>query len=351
MGRAILAKPLNPIGSTMQTNTSWEDRQPRLVLALDLTMLSLVVINLAWIVFDSLFAFEGVQQLLSMMLGEATVQWYDSHIHDWFFLYDLGFVSIFVTELLIRWGIAIKNRTYSHWLVYPLLHWYDVLGCIPVGELRWLRILRIAAVLVRLQKLGVIDYRQWGLYQLFARWYNIVIEELSDRITIKILEGVQLEIESGEGLERKVMERVVVPRKALLVEVISERMAKLIGQLYAGSREELEQYIRNAVSQAMHENREIRTLEAMPMLGPAVSALVHHTVNDIVCRSIANAVEGMQSEEFRELVADITDAVLANANQPETSGPNEINAALVDLIEVIKDEVRVQRWKTLPGTA
>ena len=85
------------------------------------------------------------------------------------------------------------------------------------------------------------------------------------------------------------------------------------------------------------------------MLGTAVSKLVHHTVNDIVCRSIANAVEGMQGPEFRKLVADITDAVLADVSIDQRSdaerGTNEINAALVDLIEVIKDEVRIQRWK------
>ena len=234
------------------TQTSWEDRFPKLGLWVDLSMLSLVIINLSWIILDSLFGFAGVQAVLTSLLGSAPVAWYDSHIHAWFFLYDLGFVAIFITELLARWAYAIHQKTYSHWLVYPLLHWYDVLGCIPIGELRWLRVLRIVAVIVRLQKMGVIDYRQWSVYQLFARWFNIFIEELSDLIAIKILEGVQIEIGSGEGLEKKVIARVVVPRKDLLVEVITQRVARLIGNIYAGSREDLEDYIKSAVSQAMH---------------------------------------------------------------------------------------------------
>lgn len=339
----------SPQKHTGESRTSWEDRYPKLGLWIDLIMLSLVIINLSWIIFDSLFAFAGVQSMLATVLGQSLVDGYRDYVHAWFFMYDLAFVSVFITELLARWAYAIRQKTYSHWLVYPILHWYDVLGCIPIGELRWLRVLRVIAVVLRLQKMGVIDYRQWSIYQLFARWFNIVIEELSDLIAVKILEGVQQEIGSGDSLDKKVIERVVVPRKDLLVDVITQRVAKLIATVYEGSREDLESYIKTAVSQAMHRNPEIRTIEAIPMLGAAVSKIVHHTVNDIVCRSIGNAVEGMQSPAFRDIVADITDAVLADVrNAQQTGGDNEINAALVDLIEVIKDEVRIQRWKELP---
>ena len=342
----------SPQETTTANHTSWEDRYPKLGLWIDLTMLTLVIINLSWIIFDSLYGFTGVQSLLATVLGQNLVDWYGSYVHDWFFMYDLAFVSVFITELLARWAYAIKQKTYSHWLVYPILHWYDVLGCIPIGELRWLRVLRVIAVVLRLQKMGVIDYTQWGIYQLFARWFNIIIEELSDLIAVKILAGVQQEIGSGEGLDKKIIERVVVPRKALLVDVITQRVAKLIGTVYEGSREDLEAYIKSAVSQAMHRNPEIRTIEAIPMLGTAVGKIVHHTVNDVVCRSINNAVGGMQSPAFRDLVADITDAVLADVRGgQQASSDNEINAALVDLIEVIKDEVRIQRWKDLPPQA
>lgn len=333
----------------LQETRSWEERLPRLGLWLDLTMLSLVLINLAWIIFDSLFAFAGVQTLLALLLGQGLVDWYASKVHDWFFFYDLGFVAIFITELLARWIYAVRRRTYSHWLVYPILHWYDVLGCIPVGELRALRALRIITVLLRLQKMGVIDYTRWGVYQLFARWYHIGMEELSDRIAVKILEGVQLEIASGESLDKKVVERVVAPRKDILVDTVTRNLGSLVGEVYQGSRKDLEAYIKDAVSRAMRRNPELRTIEAMPMLGTAVAKLVHHTVNDIVCRSIGNAVEGMQGPAFHDLVTDITDTVLDSIQSRQKDSSSELNAALVDLIEVIKDEVRIQRWRAVPA--
>ncbi|MDX1495973.1 MAG: hypothetical protein R3352_00305 [Salinisphaeraceae bacterium] len=328
---------------------SWEERLPRLGLALDLTMLSLVLINLGWIIFDSLFSFGGIQSLLATVVGQGFVDWYDKNVHQWFFFYDLAFVSVFIAELLARWIYAIRRKTYSHWLVYPILHWYDVLGCIPIGELRWLRVLRIIAVLVRLQKMRVIDYTQWGIYQLFARWFNIGMEELSDRIAVKILEGVQQEVASGEGLDRKIVNRVIAPRKDFLVDIITQRMANLFGEVYDDSKDELEAYIKSVVSGAMKKNPELRGIEAVPMLGTAVGKVVHHTVNNIVCQSLGIAVDSMKEQAFHDLVDQITETVLASIQADDPTDSGELNAVIIDVIEVIKDEVMIQRWREAPA--
>ncbi|MGB1581668.1 MAG: ion transporter [Nevskiales bacterium] len=332
----------------MEETKSWEERLPRLGLGLDIAMLSLVIINLSWIVFDSLFSFGGIQSMLAFVVGQPLVDWYDTNVHQWFFFYDLAFVAVFVTELLARWIYAIRRKTYSHWLVYPILHWYDVLGCIPIGELRWLRVLRVIAVLVRLQKMQVIDYTQWGIYQLFARWFNIGMEELSDRIAVKILEGVQQEVASGEGLDRKIVNRVIAPRKDMLVNIITQRMAHLFGEVYEDSKDELEAYIKAIVSGAMKKNPELRGIEAVPMLGTAVGKVVHHTVNNIVCQSLGIAVDSMKEPAFHDLVDQITETVLASIQADDPQDSSEMNSIIIDVIEVIKEEVQIQRWRDAP---
>lgn len=328
----------------------WEDQYPRLGLAIDLTMVGLVVINLGWIIFDSLFEFEGVQSMLAFVFGDAFVTWYEVQIHDWFFAYDLIFVAIFLTELLAQWIYAARHKIYSHWAAYPFIHWYDVLGCIPVGSFRSLRILRIFAVLVRLQRRGIIDYTQWSLYQLFNRWYQIVLEELSDRIAVKILEGVQLELREGADLERKVIERVIMPRKQLLIDSISEKLAHTSKEIYSETQADIEAYIKQIVGEAIHQNPEISAVEKIPMLGVAVGKLLDHAVTDIVCHSLENAVENMDRPEFKRIVTEVTDAVLDTMSEtPEYADAPQggtVTDALADLVEVIKDEIRIQRWKT-----
>ncbi len=333
------------MNSTTATSQSWSDRMQRLGLIIDLSMVALVIINLIWLVFDSLFEFEGVQSLLSLSIGPAFVSWYDETIHQWFIFYDLGFVAIFLTELLASWAYAIRHKTYSHWMAYPFIHWYDVLGCIPVGSLRALRILRLFAVLVRLQKMGVIDYTQWSLYQLFQGWYNIALEELSDRIAVKILEGVQKELYEGDDLERKVIAQVVMPRKDMLIDSLSEKLAVTTKDIYADTKSDLETYIKQIVGQAMHENTEIGLIEKLPMFGTGIGKLLDHTVTDIVCKSIENAVDSLDHPQFKRIVSEVADALLESAGKDDDQPTGVVTDAIADLLEVVKSEIRIQRWK------
>lgn len=323
----------------------------RVGLVIDISMVILVIINLLWIVFDSLFDFEGVQSLLTWSIGAGFVSWYDEHVHQWFFAYDLCFVAIFLTELLASWAYAVRHKTYSHWMAYPFIHWYDVLGCIPVGSLRALRVLRLIAVLIRLQKMGVINYTQWSIYQLFQSWYNIGLEELSDRIAVKILEGVQKELYEGDQLERKVIEQVVLPRKEMLVDSLSDKMAATTKDIYADAKTDLEKYIKQIVGTAMHENTEIALIEKLPMFGQGIGKLLDHAVTDIVCRSIENAVDNLDRPQFKRIVSEVADALLDTASQDDKQPTGVVTDAIADLLEVVKSEIRVQRWKNEQSNA
>ncbi|MGJ8687323.1 MAG: hypothetical protein ACSHWQ_07580, partial [Spongiibacteraceae bacterium] len=120
----------------------WAGDLGRVGLVIDLAMVSLAIINLLWIVFDSAWS---VIELRNMMAYVLPAAWLDNYavVNERFFRIDLIFVSIFIAEFLSRWAFALFNKVYGHWLAYPILHWYDILGCIPVAEFRWLRILRI----------------------------------------------------------------------------------------------------------------------------------------------------------------------------------------------------------------
>ncbi len=90
---------------------------------------------------------------------------------------------------MIRWAVAIARGTYHRWFFYPFVHWYDLLGCIPVGSFRWLRILRVVSLMFRLQKMGVVDFRDTYIGRSVIKYYRILVEEVSDRVVINVLEG------------------------------------------------------------------------------------------------------------------------------------------------------------------
>src|SRR5690606_35931745 len=104
----------------------------------DFVMLGLIVLNLAWLLFDTLFTSQFIQRWLLWLAPDFTLFYRDA-VHPDFVFYDLIFVAIFLTEFFLRWLVAIRRGTYHRWFFYPFVHWYDLVGCIPVGSFRWLR--------------------------------------------------------------------------------------------------------------------------------------------------------------------------------------------------------------------
>lgn len=320
----------------------WAGDLGRVGLVIDLAMVSLAIINLLWIVFDSAWS---VIELRNMMAYVLPAAWLDNYavVNERFFRIDLIFVSIFIAEFLSRWAFALFNKVYGHWLAYPILHWYDILGCIPVAEFRWLRILRIYVVLVRFKEMGIVDYTQWAPYRWLMSVYNIVMEEISDRVVVNVLEGVQDELRGSVGVEKQVLDEVVKPRQAQLTELLRERIVLALQTVYAQSQDDLQKFITETVSHAVHDNREIKIIDRIPLVGGAVGDLLDHAITDIVCRVIDQGVGRLSEQEFTALFADVVDGVLVSLST-ESGSDHEMGGFIIDILDVVKRQVMRRRW-------
>ena len=110
-------------------------RRDQLHAAWEAFIVLLVCINLSLILFDSLFALQPVSAVLADLVPELHAR-YQQSVHANFQYIDLGFVAIFVLDVLLGWTVALFERRYARWYYYPFAHWYDVLGCIPLAGLR-----------------------------------------------------------------------------------------------------------------------------------------------------------------------------------------------------------------------
>lgn len=313
-------------------------------LVIDFMMLGLVFINLAWLLFDTLFTSKLVRQALEW-LSPTFTEFYASEIHVNFILYDLAFVAVFLTEFVIRWGFAIRNQTYHRWFFYPFVHWYDLLGCIPVGSFRWLRLLRIISIVYRLQKYQIIDISNLYLVRFVRKYMNVLVEELSDRVVIHVLDGIQDEISVGTPVMEKIVQQVILPNKPLVIEWIASRINDLADNVYQPRRPDLKLYIDGVIASSIAQDQKVAALEKLPVIGQAVTEIIETTVSDIVFNVLDRVVMDIGAEETDIWVRDITDQVIARLLQPSA----QLNAAgrdvLIDILDVVKDEVRIQRWK------
>ncbi|MGM0704122.1 MAG: ion transporter [Pseudomonadota bacterium] len=318
-------------------------RQDKVHLVWDLLIITVVIANLVLLLFDSLFLLPPLNAAFEAAAPELHGA-YERHIRANFINIDLAFVAILLLDVLVGWVVAIVERRYHRWFFYPFVHWYDVLGCIPLGGFRLLRVLRVISLLHRLQRLGLIDVRRWQLYGVYAKYYDIVMEELSDRAALRLLDSMQDQVRSSDSLSKRLTEDVVMPRKQQLIHEISRRLETMVDSAYRANRDDLMRYISALVGRTLAESPEIKRLRRLP-LGGQVSRALNDSLSDIACRLVDETIEGLRSPEFNQLVERLADSSFDAWLRVDARTDRVTEQVLVDMLEVIKGQVAQQQWK------
>lgn len=311
----------------------------------DFLMLGLLIINLAFIIWDSIYNFVAVQDLLKQYTPDLQSLYHP--IHDRFIFYDMIFVSIFLSEFFLRWGYAVKAEIYDRWYFYPFIHWYDLVGCIPVGSLRFLRVLRIISIIYRLHQYKIIDVTNTKLYRFVNFYYEAFMEELSDRIVLKVLSGVQQEVKRGSPLFDKIQQDILYPRREMLTDWISSRVAEAAQEGYVPNRGALRSYLEDRVDSALKQNLELSRLKFLPVVGPTIQETLEEAVGDIVANVIHQILEDLASASNHAFIEDIVNVFLPSPDQmesEETENEALINL-IVEIIDAVKAQVRVKYWR------
>lgn len=317
----------------------------RLFLLWDLAIVALVSLNLTLIIFDALFAVGPLSDAFAA-LWPGGHNWYETRIHANFIAIDLVFVAIFVTDVIAGWIIAVVQQRYYRWFFYPFAHWYDVLGCIPVAGFRFLRVLRLISLVMRLQHLGAIDVRNWALYKNAMVYYDIVVEEISDRVVINVLTGAQEELTTGGNeLSRRVLREVILPRQQRLVRSASVHAENAISSAYAANREQLQRFVADVVNRGVERNPALKNLERVPMLGSFVSQALDQAISETVNDVLDEAVAALSNEDFNALVQNITDSVISRLLADDIGQNSDVRDVVVEVLDLVKDQVAVQRWR------
>ncbi|MBL4587494.1 MAG: hypothetical protein JKX84_10645 [Flavobacteriales bacterium] len=317
-----------------------------ILFAVDMLMIFLVVINLLYILVEWNFTIGIVNGFLEENVP-TFYSWYHTHLHENFFRYDIYFVAIFIVEFCIRWFMAVYHNLHHKWFFYPFIHWYDVLGCIPLGSFRFLRILRVGSMVLRLHKMGVIDLRDGFLFRMYQRYSAVVVEEISDRVVVNVLSGVQEEMKHGTPLVSKIIVEVIRPQKEVLVEWLSSRIKHASDHHYERYQQQLKTYVDRKVANAVRGNSEVKDIAAIPLVGSTITGKLEKAVADITFAVIEGIMLDLSSEENSKVISELADVGMDMILlEEEDEKLNEIAIGMVNQsIEIIKDQVKIQRWR------
>ena len=320
------------------------DRQETTLLAVDLAMLVLLIINLGWLIFDSLFAagwFAGLVERVS----PAFHDWYGNAVAPSFWRYDLVFVAIFLTEFAVRWIVAIRRQSYLRWYFYPFLHWYELLGCIPLMGFRALRFLRIFSMLVRLNRLGVINLQDTAVGRFLRTYYDVFVEEISDRVVLNVLDDAQAELGAGQPITRRVVDEVVLARRRRLVEQIGLQVDEILRSNYDLNKVAIHRYIDARIREAIEQSDDVRRLGRIPVFGDRATDMLERSMSEIVRSLVESGIADLRSADNRQVIEEIVHAVINALVDHGDQFHATTNEMLIDAIDIVKERVRVKRWR------
>jgi len=317
-----------------------------ILVIIDVVMMLLLVANLTLILFDWIYSIDLVNETLEENFPDFYAL-YNSEVHQKFHSIDLVFVMIFLSEFVFSWILAIIQKSYYKWFFYPILHWYDLAGCIPVGSFRFLRILRVFSILVRLNNLKVINLSNSYLAKKLKKYYGIIVEEISDRVVVNILEGVQEEIEDGGPVVEDIIQKVVRPKQDLIVEWISRRIGRAVESDILKKKEEISVYVKELISDSLSKNEDLKTIEQLPIMGRKIVETIENTISDTINNIIEQALIDLASHKNRLLVRETTDVIIKSIEYKDED--NELNQVSTDIvlevIDIVKKQVLVKKWK------
>lgn len=316
---------------------------------LDIIMLSLVAFNLGWVMFDMAFGYEIFRSLLQAV-SPAFDALYATAVHPNFLLYDLIFVTLFLLELTLRWAVAVYRNTYEKWFYYPFIHWYDVLGCIPLSSFRALRLLRVFSLTYRLQQRGIIDVKSSFFYKRLNRYMNIFTEEVSDRVVINVLKGVQDELRTGSPVAERVIREVLLPRQHMIATWMARRLGDLSLQTFERHEADLKRIIDDNLEKALRNNRELKRLKLIPGAGLLIHEVLHASVKDITFETIRGSVHDLSLPENNAGIINDAGNLLLHTLIDVEPGEEQtlddlVSEISIEAIEVLKQEVAVRQWK------
>jgi len=312
----------------------------------DFIMILLIVTNLFWMGFDMAF-YTKIFRAFVFSVNSDFHNFYYNVIHPDFLYYDLFFVVIFLTEFMARWAYSVFEKKFDKWYIYPFFYWYDLIGCIPLQSFRFLRLIRIFTLIIRLQKKGVINIKETWWFKVSTKYYYIMVEEISDRVTVNIISGTQDELRAGSPLVEKVISEVILPQKDVIAHWAAERVKFASASIYNDKKDEIRAYIASAVKEAVENSDEISDLEKIPILGKQISKKLEHSIGDITSTIIEKSMLDMANKDTSELISEIIEVSLKTIIHPskEVAFEEATKDMAIASLELVKDQVKIKRWK------
>ena len=284
---------------------------------------------------------EFFQVDVAPLLEENFFRLYDAtgKLTDHFWFIDLPFLVIFILEFFISWRLAVRRQTYPRWFMYPIVHWYDVLGIMPFKQMRLFRLFRVASIYVRLSRSDRTIVGDDPISRTIAYFSNIVSEEISDMVSLRILNETQDEL--IKGTHKTIINSVANEHRDALAAQLALQTRDLLTDVQV--RERAQGFLEANLEQSVESTDAFRFVPLPDVvLRPLVSS-IGQAVFDAFADTLAATVSSEEGQEaLQTMIGDGIDGLVLEITEGELE--ELVKEISIQVIEHVKETVSVRKW-------
>ncbi|MFK4204725.1 preprotein translocase subunit SecA [Acinetobacter junii] len=316
----------------------------KLFLIYDIFMVFIIVFNLFCL---------GMNFFLMSNIGEwffntihlySVLEFYRSYLHPWVITTEAWFIIFLIVELAIRWLLSIIQKHHARWWFFPFIHWYEIVAIIP--HFRFLRLFRAGIIAYRLHELGYkVVPDSIRLKAIF--YYRVVMEELSDRVVITVIDGIKHELDTSSS-HKKIIHDLVDHHRQLFTVTLSSMLQESLAKALQQQQPIITQKVGHIVNQAIEDTPELTQLLR---LIPIVGSRIEQQIQSIGQRLGENITAGLikpftvgsferPNENYLLIAEKVSQLNIDNQYLEEL-----VESVVYESLEAIRKQVKVKQWQ------
>lgn len=247
----------------------------------------------------------------------------DGEKKDFFHLIDRWFVLFFLLDFLVRWAMAIVQKKFRRWYLFPVRHAYEVFNLFPPHHGAWFRLLRVIPFYMRIRQNGWLP--DDGLApDIIKSNAAIIAEEISGLVVLNVLDQAKASIQrTGIRMEGETRDAVE--------SLLNNQMASVAKKVMPELQPQISEMVAYSINRAMEPY-------LLSPIGPVVRLIlmsVHATVND----GLEAALSGPEgTERLSRILQNSVAHIMEDMADPATQ-----DALIQDVIRVldrVQEDVR-----------
>ena len=316
----------------------------KLFLIYDIFMVFIIVFNLFCL---------GMNFFLMSNIGEwffntihlySVLEFYRSYLHPWVITTEAWFIIFLIVELAIRWLLSIIQKHHARWWFFPFIHWYEILAIIP--HLRFLRLFRAGIIAYRLHELGYkVVPDNIRIKALF--YYSVVMEELSDRVVITVVDGVRQELETSSS-HKDIIHELVDHHRQLFTVALSSVLQESLAKTLQAQQPIITQKVGIIVNQAIEDTPELtQLLRLIPIVGGRIEQQIQsigqrlgENISAGLIEPFTNGSVNQPNQNYLFIAEKVSELNIDNHYLEEL-----VESVVFESLAAIRKQVKVKQWQ------